>query len=100
MVDGNAVSQTFFPATIDCFGDAHRSAILHKRALLTVGGHGLLTTPVEGQWIINDVSDKPAGTPYIHYSITEIFSDSTGGMSVAYPGRLIMVFIVERKSAF
>jgi hypothetical protein len=97
MVDGDAVSQTFFHATIGCFGDRHSSAILHERACLTVGGHGLLTTPVEGQWIISDVHDKPAGAPHVHELIAEIFSDPTHGISLAYLGRLIMVFIVERR---
>jgi hypothetical protein len=62
-----------------------------------VGGHGLLTIPVEGQSIIRDAHDQPAGAPHIHELITEIFSEPTHGMSVAYPGRLIMVFIVERR---
>jgi hypothetical protein len=97
MVDGDAVSQTVFHATIGCFGDRHLSAILHERAILTVGGHGLLTTTVEGQWIISDAHDTPAGAPHVHELITEIFSDPTNGISVAYPGRLIMVFIVERR---
>jgi hypothetical protein len=97
MVDDDAVSQTFFPATIGCFGDRHPAAILRERALLTVGGHGLLTTPVEGQWIISDAHDSPAGAPHVHELITKIFSDPTHRMSVAYPGRLIRVFIVEGK---
>ena len=56
MVDGNAVSPTVFHATIDRFGDRHPSAILHERACLTVGGDGLLITPVEGPWIISDIA--------------------------------------------
>jgi hypothetical protein len=96
VLDGDAVSQTVFHATIGCFGDRHPSAILHERACLT-GGHGLLTTPVEGQWIIRDAHDKPAGGPHVYERITEIFSEPTHGITVAYPGRLVIVFIVERK---
>jgi hypothetical protein len=85
MVDGDAVWQTLFHATIGWFGDRHPSAILHARACLTVGGHGLLTTPVEGPWIISDAHDTPAGGPHVHELITKIVSDPTQGISVAYP---------------
>jgi hypothetical protein len=97
MVDGDAVLQTVFHATIGCVGDRHPSAILHERACLTVGGHGLLTIPVAGQWIISDAHDTPAGAPHVHELITEIVSEPTHGIAVAYPGRLIMVFIVDRR---
>jgi hypothetical protein len=97
MVDGDAVLQTVFHATIGCVGDRHPSAILHERACLTVGGHGLLTIPVAGQWIISDAHDTPAGAPHVHELITEIVSEPTHGIAVAYPGRLIILFIVERR---
>jgi hypothetical protein len=45
----DAVSQIVFHATIGCFRDRHPSAIRHARAFMTVGGHGLLATPVGGQ---------------------------------------------------
>jgi hypothetical protein len=102
MVDGEAVSPTVFHATIatiDCLGDRHPSAILHERACLTVGGHGLLTTPVEGPWIISDAHEKPAGAPHVHERITEICSEPTHGIAGAYPGRLIRGCIVARRCA-
>jgi hypothetical protein len=62
-----------------------------------VGGHALLTTPVEGPWIISDAHETPAGAPHVHELITEIFSEPTHGIAGAYPGRLIRGFIVERR---
>jgi hypothetical protein len=75
MVDGHAASQTVFHATIAYVGDRHPSAILRERALLTVGGHGLLTAPVEGQCILSDAHETPAGAPHVHELSTEIFSE-------------------------
>jgi hypothetical protein len=62
-----------------------------------VGGHGLLTTTVAGQWIISDAHEKPAGAPHGHELVTEICSEPSHGIAVAYPGCFIMVFIVERR---